>query len=355
MRARGQEMTDGSKQTPMDVLRAAAPEGARTYLQHKASIMENHELQAVPTKYKLLRRHRRGGSPTVEHLHADVDQACQGGRRHAGGDRRGDPRGAPHEDGHGERRGRRRARLARRRTMSVSASEERPRVLPDQLKAGAQRVALAELFLAYLQIGLTAFGFTMLQKVVQLVVGKKRWLTREQADHGLALVQLYPGPIMVDFTAYVGYRLRGVKGALVGRRRLRSALVRAHDRPLCRVLRHGQHRLRARALHRPRRPGRGYCPQPHARLRPARAQGSGTGRAGRGGFRGDAVRDQRAARHPHRLGRRRGAAAPGSRPGYPGAAHAAGRTRRSGIAGLSRQPYLRPAGGATSSPGGRSR
>ena len=47
-------MTDGSKQTPMDVLRAAAPEGARTYLQHKASIMENHELQAVPTKYKLL-------------------------------------------------------------------------------------------------------------------------------------------------------------------------------------------------------------------------------------------------------------------------------------------------------------
>jgi len=81
--------------------------------------------------------------------------------------------------------------------------------------AEARPVGLATLFLAYLQIGLTAFGFAMLQKVVQLVVGKKRWLTREQADHGLALVQLYPGPIMVDFTAYVGYRLRGVKGALV--------------------------------------------------------------------------------------------------------------------------------------------
>jgi chromate transporter len=76
-------------------------------------------------------------------------------------------------------------------------------------------VGLATLFLAYLQIGLTAFGFTMLQKVVQLVVGRKGWLTRQQADHGLALVQLYPGPIMVDFTAYVGYRLRGVRGALV--------------------------------------------------------------------------------------------------------------------------------------------
>src|SRR5665647_1929860 len=92
---------------------------------------------------------------------------------------------------------------------------QRVQIPPDELDTEARRVGLATLFLAYLQIGLTAFGFTMLQKVVQLVVGKKGWLTRQQADHGLALVQLYPGPIMVDFTAYVGYRLRGVKGALV--------------------------------------------------------------------------------------------------------------------------------------------
>jgi chromate transporter len=91
-----------------------------------------------------------------------------------------------------------------------------PRVatLPSEPQGEAGRVGLATIFVAYLQIGLTAFGFTMLQKVVQLVVGKKGWLTRQQADHGLALVQLYPGPIMVDFTAYVGYRLRGVSGAL---------------------------------------------------------------------------------------------------------------------------------------------
>ncbi len=85
---------------------------------------------------------------------------------------------------------------------------------PDRPRDETRRVSLTTIFVAYLQIGLTAFGFTMLQKVVQLVVQKKRWLTREQADHGLALVQLYPGPIMVDFTAYVGYRLRGVSGAL---------------------------------------------------------------------------------------------------------------------------------------------
>src|SRR5450756_1549157 len=92
---------------------------------------------------------------------------------------------------------------------------QRVQAPPDEPDAEARRVGLATLFLAHLQIGLTAFGFTMLQKVVQLIVEKTRWLTREQADHGLALVQLYPGPIMVDFTAYVGYRLRGVRGVLV--------------------------------------------------------------------------------------------------------------------------------------------
>lgn len=78
-----------------------------------------------------------------------------------------------------------------------------------------RQVTIAELFSTYLLIGLTAFGLTMLQKAVALLVDEKRWLTREQADHGLALVQLYPGPIGVDFTVYVGYRLRGVTGALV--------------------------------------------------------------------------------------------------------------------------------------------
>jgi len=51
---RGSEMEDSTKPTPMDILRATVPEGAKTYLDHRAAIMENPELQAVPTKYKLL-------------------------------------------------------------------------------------------------------------------------------------------------------------------------------------------------------------------------------------------------------------------------------------------------------------
>ena len=75
-------------------------------------------------------------------------------------------------------------------------------------------VPLRTIFLAFLQIGFTAYGMAILQKLRALVI-RRGWLTEEETSEGLAMVQLYPGPIMVDFTAYVGYRLRGVPGALV--------------------------------------------------------------------------------------------------------------------------------------------
>jgi chromate transporter len=77
-----------------------------------------------------------------------------------------------------------------------------------------QKISFVTIFLSYFELGLTAFGFTILQKLKGLVK-KNSWLTEEEMNEGLALVQLYPGPIMVDFTAYVGYRLRGVRGALL--------------------------------------------------------------------------------------------------------------------------------------------
>jgi chromate transporter len=76
------------------------------------------------------------------------------------------------------------------------------------------KVALIELTLAFFQVGITAFGFSIVQKIKSLVI-QKGWLNQEEVDEGMVLVQLYPGPIMVDFTAYTGYKLRGVIGALL--------------------------------------------------------------------------------------------------------------------------------------------
>ena len=47
-------MADQTRATPMDILRAVSPEGAKTYMDHRAATMDNSALQAVPAKYKLL-------------------------------------------------------------------------------------------------------------------------------------------------------------------------------------------------------------------------------------------------------------------------------------------------------------
>jgi len=47
-------VSEKAEPNPMDVMRAAAPEGARTYMEHRTAIMDNPKLQAVPSKHKLL-------------------------------------------------------------------------------------------------------------------------------------------------------------------------------------------------------------------------------------------------------------------------------------------------------------
>jgi chromate transporter len=88
----------------------------------------------------------------------------------------------------------------------------RENAIPHQ-NVAPQRVSLWRILREYLLVGLTAFSMAILQKL-KLLVMRNRWLTEDEMNEGLALVQLYPGPIMVDFTAYVGYKLRGVPGAV---------------------------------------------------------------------------------------------------------------------------------------------
>jgi chromate transporter len=75
-------------------------------------------------------------------------------------------------------------------------------------------ISLWTIFTSYFIVGLTAFGMAILQKLKALVMDN-HWLKEEEMNEGLAMVQLYPGPLMVDFAAYVGYKLRGVRGAIL--------------------------------------------------------------------------------------------------------------------------------------------
>jgi len=79
------------------------------------------------------------------------------------------------------------------------------------------RVSLGELFLTFLKIGSTAFGgFMALISVVQnYSVVRKKLLTPEDMVDGVSLATILPGPVAVNVVAYVGYRVRGLQGALV--------------------------------------------------------------------------------------------------------------------------------------------
>ena len=47
-------MNDATKPTPIELLKAVSPAGARTYMDHRAAIMNDPQFQALPLKVKLL-------------------------------------------------------------------------------------------------------------------------------------------------------------------------------------------------------------------------------------------------------------------------------------------------------------
>jgi chromate transporter len=79
---------------------------------------------------------------------------------------------------------------------------------------GDRAPRIRELASTFFAIGLSSFGMAILQNIRTVPV-RRGWLEREQIDEGLGLVQLYPGAMMVDLVAYVGYRTRRIAGALV--------------------------------------------------------------------------------------------------------------------------------------------
>ena len=72
--------------------------------------------------------------------------------------------------------------------------------------------SLLELFGAFFRVGLTSFGMAILQSLKTTAL-RRGFVSEAEIEEGIALVQLYPGPIMVDLVAFIGYRRRGALGA----------------------------------------------------------------------------------------------------------------------------------------------
>jgi chromate transporter len=86
---------------------------------------------------------------------------------------------------------------------------------PDK-EQSLQKPALAELFLSFLRLGLTAFGGpAMVAYIGEMSVKRKQWLDQQSFKAGTALAQSIPGATAMQVAAYVGLQARGLRGAIL--------------------------------------------------------------------------------------------------------------------------------------------
>jgi chromate transporter len=79
-----------------------------------------------------------------------------------------------------------------------------------------EQPAYIDLFLAFFWMGLTAFGgLAMFAHVRKYVVDKRKWVDASTFDSGLALCQVIPGAIIMQLVAYIGLKLKGIRGAVI--------------------------------------------------------------------------------------------------------------------------------------------
>ena len=72
------------------------------------------------------------------------------------------------------------------------------------------------LFFTYLKIGLFTFGggYAMIALIEDEIVTKRGWLTKEELTDIVTIAESTPGPIAVNCSTYVGYKMFGFWGSL---------------------------------------------------------------------------------------------------------------------------------------------
>lgn len=75
--------------------------------------------------------------------------------------------------------------------------------------------SLRTIFFSFLKIGLFTFGggYAMLPLIEQELIVKRKWIDQAEFLNLLTLAQSVPGPIAVNTSVFVGYKVRGLRGA----------------------------------------------------------------------------------------------------------------------------------------------
>lgn len=73
-----------------------------------------------------------------------------------------------------------------------------------------------DMFKTFFKIGAFTIGggYAMIPIIQKEVVDNKKWIKEEEFLDAIAISQGSPGPIAVNLSIYLGYKLKGLKGAL---------------------------------------------------------------------------------------------------------------------------------------------
>ena len=75
---------------------------------------------------------------------------------------------------------------------------------------------LMDLFLTFAKVGLFTFGggYPMIALIENICVEKKQWITHDEMMNITVIAESTPGPIAINCATYVGYKQKGIAGAL---------------------------------------------------------------------------------------------------------------------------------------------
>jgi len=80
-----------------------------------------------------------------------------------------------------------------------------------------KKIKLRELFTTFMRIGGFTFGggYAMIPLIEKELVEEKKLLTEEEFIDIIAVVQGIPGVVAINSSLFIGYKLRGILGALI--------------------------------------------------------------------------------------------------------------------------------------------
>ena len=75
---------------------------------------------------------------------------------------------------------------------------------------------ILDLFLTFAKVGLFTFGggYAMIALIEDSCVEKKQWITHDEMMNITVIAESTPGPIAINCATYVGYKQKGLPGAL---------------------------------------------------------------------------------------------------------------------------------------------